>query len=74
MYGNPWNELVKAIRENISAISSQNKLKNQYLSIFKFNSSTTSVCEYADPSSFNTAQIIFGGGGTKFTPAFKLGR
>jgi len=74
MQGNPWDQLVKAIKESISAISSINKLKNQYLSIFKFNSTTTPVCEFEDPGSFNIARIVFGNGGTKFTPAFKLGR
>jgi len=74
MEGNPWNELIKVIRENISAISSQNKFKNQYLSIFKFNSSTTLVCEYVDPGSFNINHIVFKSGFPLFTPAFKLGR
>jgi hypothetical protein len=53
MKGNQWNDLIKAIRENISAISARNKLKNQYLSIFKFNNTTTPVCEFVDPSSFS---------------------
>ena len=74
MRGDPWNALVRAIRENIADIAKQNKGKNQYLSIFKFNSTTTPVCEFEDPGSFNIARIVFGNGGTKFTPAFKLGR
>jgi len=41
MRGDPWNALVRAIRENIADIAKQNKGKNQYLSIFKFNSTTT---------------------------------
>ena len=74
MEGNPWNELIKVIRENIRDISANNKIKDQYLSIFKFNSSTTPVCEFVNPDSFNINNIVFKNGGTKFTPAFKLGR
>jgi hypothetical protein len=49
MQGNPWDELVKAIKSNISEISVLNKCKNQYLSILKFNTGTTPVCEFVQP-------------------------
>jgi hypothetical protein len=49
MSGNSWDELVKAIKSNISEISALNKYKNQSLSIFKFNGGTTPVCECVQP-------------------------
>jgi len=43
MSGSPWDGLMKAIKSSLQEISAINYMKNQFISIFKFNSSTTAV-------------------------------
>lgn len=49
-----------------------NTLKDQYISVIKFDDQASIVIEYVDPSTFNANSLTQKGGGTQFTPAFSL--
>lgn len=68
-----WEGLMEALKSNFQAISAVNSMRNQFISIFKFNNNTTAVCEYESPVDFDFSRIVFGSGGTAFGPAFKKG-
>lgn len=41
MSGDCWNTLMSSMKQMVATISNSNRLKNQFISIFKFNGSVT---------------------------------
>lgn len=68
MYGEPWNDLIKALSETIDRIK---PLKNAHISVINFNTKAEIIKERVLCTEVNPSHIPYRCGGTSFKAAFE---